>query len=304
VIDAYRHSVALMGTVVSIEVVGHGASERERAERAERVERAADWFRDVEKCCSRFDPASELRRLTDRVGTPVPVSAMLFAAVEFALAVAEESGGAFDPTVGRQMEARGFDRNYRTGEIASSGLASGDTATWRDVVLDPGERTITLTRPLVLDLGAVAKGLAVDTAARELEPFENFAVDAGGDLYLGGHNAAGEPWSVGIRHPREAALIETLHVSNTAVCTSGDYERKSPTDDRVHHIVDARGGETAAALASVTVVAPSAMAADALATAAFALGPSEGVRFLERHAVRGLLITPSLERFETGSALR
>jgi thiamine biosynthesis lipoprotein len=304
VIDAYRHSVALMGTVVSIEVVGHGASEQERAERAERVERAADWFRDVEKCCSRFDAESELRRLTDRVGIPVPVSTMLFAAVEFALAVAEESGGAFDPTVGRQMEARGFDRNYRTGEIASSGLESGDAATWRDVILDPDERTITLTRPLVLDLGAVAKGLAVDTAARELEPFENFAVDAGGDLYLGGHNAEGEAWSVGIRHPREQALIETLRVSNSAVCTSGDYERRSATDERAHHIMDARTGSSATELASVTVVASSAMVADALATAAFALGPTDGLRFLERHGVRGLLITPSLERLETGSVLR
>jgi thiamine biosynthesis lipoprotein len=57
----------------------------------------------------------------------------------------------------------------------------------------------------------------VDVAARELEPFENFAVDAGGDLYLGGHNAEGEPWSVGVRHPREQSLIETMRVSNMAV---------------------------------------------------------------------------------------
>jgi thiamine biosynthesis lipoprotein len=304
VIDAYRHSVALMGTVVSIEVVGHGASKRERAERVARVGRAADWFREVEKCCSRFDAGSELRRLTDRAGTPVPVSAMLFGAVEFALAVAEESDGAFDPTVGRQMERRGFDRNYRTGEVASSGLGSGDPATWRDVLLDPDERTITLTRPLVLDLGAVAKGLAVDSAALELGPLENFAVDAGGDLYLGGHNAEGEPWSVGIRHPREEALIETLRVSNSAVCTSGDYERRSAADEGVHHIMDARTGNSATGLASVTVVAHSAMVADALATAAFVLGPSEGRLFLERQGVRGLLITPSLERFEAGSALR
>jgi len=98
-------------------------------------------------------------------------------------------------------------------------------------------------------------------------------------------------------------LIETLHVSNTAVCTSGDYERKSATDERVHHIMDARTGESAAALASVTVVAPSAMVADALATAAFALGPADGLRFLERQGVRGLMVTPSLERLETGSQL-
>ncbi len=163
---------------------------------------------------------------------------------------------------------------------------------------------MTLLKPLVLDLGAVAKGLAVDVAARELEPFENYAIDAGGDLYLGGLNADGASWSVGIRHPRENGLIETLQVSNTAVCTSGDYERKSTTDPTVHHILDARTGASAAELASVTVVAPSAMVADALATAAFALGPSEGRSFLERNGVRGLLITPSPSGSKRGARAR
>ncbi len=303
--DVYVHTIAPMGTVVTIQVVGHGEDETRRAERAERVARAAAWFHSIEKCCSRFDSESELRQLTDQVGTPVPVSLMLYEAIRFALTVAEESAGAFDPTVGQRMEARGFDRNYQTGQVASSGIASSflDGVSWRDVLLDAEARTVTLLKPLVLDLGAVAKGLAVDVAARELASFENFAVDAGGDLYLGGHNVDGEPWSVGIRHPRENSLIETLHVSNTAVCTSGDYERKSATDERVHHIMDARTGESAAELASVTVVAPSAMVADALATAAFALGPADGLRFLERQGVRGLMVTPSLERLETGSPL-
>ena len=289
-----------MGTVVTIQVIGHGEGQQQRDERAASVARAADWFRSVEKCCSRFDPESELRQLSEHTGVPVRVSSMLYSAIQFALAVAEESGGAFDPTVGQRMEARGFDRNYQTGESAASGVAPNDGVSWRDVLLDADAQTITLLRPLVLDLGAVAKGLAVDVAARELEPFVNFAVNAGGDLYLGGHNEKDEPWSVGIRHPREDSLIETMQVTNTAVCTSGDYQKRSGDDARAHHIMDARSGETAAALASVTVVATSAMVADALATAAFALGPVGGVEFLERHAVRGVLLTPQLERFETG----
>ena len=300
--EVYVHTVAMMGTVVTFQVVGHGADEAERAERVAGVERASAWFHSVEQCCSRFDAQSELRQLTDRVGEAVPVSAMLYEALHFALAVAEESGGAFDPTVGGRMEARGFDREHRTGKVASSGVAANTTVSWRDVRLDPREKTVTLLQPLVLDLGAVAKGMAIDVAARELEPFTNFAIDAGGDLYLGGHNVDGAPWSVGIRHPRDRqSLIETLHVSNMAVCTSGDYERKSASDETVHHIMDARTGASAAALSSVTVVAPSAMVADALATAAFALGPSDGLEFLERHGMRGLMVTPSLERLETGS---
>jgi thiamine biosynthesis lipoprotein len=288
-----------MGTVVTIQIVGHGENEARRAARADAVARATAWFESVEKCCSRFDPASELRQLTERTGTAVPVSAMLYEAVRFALAVAEASDGAFDPTVGQRMEARGFNRHHQSGEVSASPIVSSEDVSWRDVVLDADAKTVTLCRPLVLDLGAVAKGLAVDVAARELAAFENFAVDAGGDLYLGGHNAAGERWSVGVRHPRADGLFETLHVSNTAVCTSGDYERKSATDERVHHILDARTGDSAAELASVTVVASSAMVADAFATAAFALGPSAGLEFLERNGIRGIMITPSLERLET-----
>jgi thiamine biosynthesis lipoprotein len=89
-------------------------------------------------------------------------------------------------------------------------------------------------------------------------------------------------------------------VSNAAVCTSGDYERRSPIDGR-SHIVDGRTRETSDAIASVTVVATSAMVADALATAAFALGADDGRAFLEAQGVDGLLVTSSLDRIETSA---
>lgn len=297
---AYLHSVSVMGTVVTIQVVGHGADRREQLDRESAVERAIAWFHTLNDSCTRFDPASELSRLSTKIGAPVPASAIMFQVVQFALAVAEQTGGAFDPTVGLQMETHGFNEEFRSGTIVHTRLTNDGTVSYRDVHLDPVAKTITLWRPLLLDLGAVAKGLAIDMAARELEAFENFAIDAGGDLYLGGCNADGKPWSVGIRHPRdEHQLIDTLWVSNTAVCTSGDYERRSAGDDADHHIIDPRTGTSANALASVTVVAPSAMLADALGTAAFVLGPTDGLALLERHGVEGLLVTPTLERFMT-----
>lgn len=276
-----------MGTLVTIHVVRGGV------EAEEAISRAFGWFHAIEERCTRFDEGSELSRLTAQAGRPVAVSAILYEAVQFALLVAEETGGAFDPTVGHRMEARGFDRNHRTGERVRTAIANDD-ASYRDVLLDPDSRTITLRRPLTLDLGAVAKGLAVDTAARELEMFTDFAIDAGGDLYLGGSNQHGAPWSVGIRHPRrEGELITSLRVSNQAVCTSGDYERRD-------HILNPHTGEPAGEVASATVVAPRAMLADALATAAFVLGPQEGIRLLNRAGIEGLIVTPDLERYETG----
>lgn len=270
---------AVMGTVVSIEVDAPEST----------VEQAFAWFRQVEACCSRFDANSELRQL--QAGQPAASSPILFEAVRFALLVAEETNGAFDPTIGGRMAARGFDRHYLTGEVSEAPDSKG--VSFRDVELDAQHRTILLRRPLTLDLGAVAKGLAVDAAARHLQSFRNFAIDAGGDLYFGGCNSQGEPWYAGIRHPRlHDELVDRFRVSDRAVCTSGDYERGL-------HILDPRDGEAAHAVASATVVASSAMLADALATAAFVLGPEPGIALLTRMGVEGLIVTVDLECHRT-----
>lgn len=312
--DIVRTAVR-MGTFVTIHVVGANSGHKSEAEsptlREEAVERAFAWFDRVEECCTRFDAASEVMRLAAQVGVPVPVSTLLYQAVQFALAVAEESGGAFDPTVGYAMETRGFNREYRSGREIRTARDCGGAGSYRDVRLDPERHTITLLRPLVIDLGAVAKGLAVDLAARELFSFENFAINAGGDLYLGGRNPESEPWSIGIRHPRsDAELVEVVRVSNRAVCTSGDYEKRGA--DGVHHILDPRTGASTNGVASVTVIAPTAMLADALATAAFVLGPEDGIRLFDRLGVNGLIFStpdsstdcatadsPALTRFAT-----
>jgi thiamine biosynthesis lipoprotein len=284
-----------MGTLVTIHVVDREATPARSQDVEQAVDRAFEWFRQVEQICTRFDPTSELMTLTRRVGLATPVSDILYGAVDLAVGVAAASDGAFDPTVGRLMEQRGFDRNYRDGRSVRTPEAAPDVS-FRDLQLDPDLKAITLTRPLVLDLGGVAKGLAVDLAARELQPLEHFAIDAGGDLYLSGRNELDAPWRIGIRHPRaDGQLIATLTLSDRAVCTSGDYERRDEATSEGHHLIDPRTGVPATSIASATVVAASAMLADAMATAAFVLGGRDGVSFLEQHGVDGLLVTPQLE---------
>ncbi|MCC6430091.1 MAG: FAD:protein FMN transferase [Gemmatimonadaceae bacterium] len=307
-------TLAAMGTVVSVQVVGHGASARARRERARAVDRAIAWFSAVEAVCSRFDDTSELRRVCVHVGTPVAVSPMLFEAVQFAVAVADAAEGAFDPTIGAHMESRGFHHDYRSQAVVASGIADDDTVSYRDIELDADTRSITLHRPLLLDLGAVAKGLAIDMAVRELATYTDFAIDAGGDLYLSGLNEQATPWTVGVRDPATPTVVrERITVSDAAVCTSGDYERPG-------HLVSAsaRTGTTtspaprtrganethtaddhAVRAASVTTIAPSAMVADAMGTAAYVLGPAAGIPFLEAHDIRGLILTTSGERRAT-----
>jgi thiamine biosynthesis lipoprotein len=291
---AFERTTTAMGTLVTVRIAGEDAGDR-----PVRAQRTLDWFSRVEECCSRFDPSSEIRQLVNHVGHPFAASEILFEATRFAIAVARASDGAFDPTVGTTMEARGFDVAWRSGERTPSRLPVDDTVSWRDVELDEDEHTITLHRPLVLDLGSVAKGLAIDLAAAELTDIGNFAIDAGGDLFLAGRNMHHAPWAVGVRHPRDLDThVARLRISNAAVCTSGDYERPSPLGDG-HHIMDPRVGISASRVASVTVIAPRALVADALATAAFVLGPDRGIAFLERQRVDGIIISPDLQRTET-----
>jgi FAD:protein FMN transferase len=280
-----------LGTVVSIRTCV------DTPESQAAVDRAFQWFREVDAQCSRFTPDSDLLQLLRQPGVDVQVNDLLFEAVRFAINVAEDTNGALDPTVGHVMETRGFDRDHRHGTVVRTGITPDADVSYRDVVCDEQTRTITLLRPLVLDLGAVAKGLAIDMAAQELLPFDNFVIDAGGDLYLGGVNPEGQPWTVGIRHPRvDRELIDVILASNQAVCTSGDYERATNTGG---HIIDPCTGTPVTTVASVTVVAPTAMLADAAATAAFVLGPTDGLALCEDLGLEALIITPDLTRRET-----
>jgi thiamine biosynthesis lipoprotein len=299
---AHTTTGVAMDTLVSATAVVEPAIHDELAVRRD-VAQALEWFGAVERVCSRFDAGSEVVQLAARPGQAVAVSAMLFELTRVALALARLTDGAFDPTVGGALSERGFNRHYLTG--AAAPVVPTDTdATFRDVRVDARRRTVTLERPVLLDLSALAKGLAIDLAAQAMAAYADFCVEAGGDLYVKGRNAYGAPWRIGIQHPlRARELVRTLVVSDGAVCTSGGYERLQ-ADGRGHHLIDGRTRRSPGALASVTVIAPTALAADGLATAAFLLGPDRGTRLLQAERVRGVFVLPSLavrttEGFET-----
>ena len=142
------------------------------------------------------------------------------------------------------------------------------------------------------------------SAAHELRGYPDFSVNAGGDIVVRGRSARREPWRVGIKDPRAVdQLVDVLAVSDAAICTSGDYERPR-SDGAGHHIMVPTTGQSAAAVASVTVIAETAMVADALATAAFVLGPERGIAFLEAQGVDGIIVRPSGTRVATDGIAR
>src|SRR6202165_4944562 len=157
----HEFATVSMDTWVNVQVVSD--QPREVAEPA--VQRALAWFETVERICTRFDPNSEVMQLLHKVGQRVRVSTLLFEVAAFAMDLAEQTDGAFDPTVGATLEQLGFNVNYRTGEKVRSEVAAD--ASFADVRLDRRARTIMLRRPGVLDLNAVAKGPAIGLAVPE-----------------------------------------------------------------------------------------------------------------------------------------
>jgi thiamine biosynthesis lipoprotein len=155
----------------------------------------------------------------------------------------------------------------------------------------------------VIDLGAVAKGFAIDLAANELKEFKGFVVNAGGDLFAGGFDQKGEPWKIGIQHPEiKDEIIYVIEISNEAVCTSGSYERKNAKLPGMHHIINPQTKESPNDWVSSTVIAPFAMMADAFSTTAFLLGNEKGKKLIKDVNLRGILITPDLEIDHVGGA--
>ena len=143
-------------------------------------------------------------------------------------------------------------------------------------------------RPLVLDLGAVAKGLAIDLAARELRRSGTSRSTPAATSISAAATPTGAPWSVGIRHPATRRRAHRdVRVSDCAVCTSGDYERRRPTPTATISSIRAPAS-AATAVASATVVAPTAMLADALGDRGVRARPGRGHRACSSARRRGL----------------
>jgi thiamine biosynthesis lipoprotein len=255
-----------------------------------------------------FDFADRMARLFDHRLEDSPIATLnregearppreVLEVLRTAQAVAEASEGAFDPTILALTELWAFDTGGRlpaAGRIEQA-LRRVD---YRRLVIEADGR-VSLPEGFGLDLGGIAKGAVVDLLADHLSRlgYEDFLIDAGGDILVSGLKQGRTPWRIAIRHPRDSqAMLGVLELGQRggriAVVTSGDYERFFEKDGvRYHHILDPHTGYPARKLASVTVIAPACGLADALATAAFVLGPEKGLELLgEFPGVEGLLV--------------
>lgn len=280
-----ERTVPVMGTVL---VLRAWAPDEATARRAN----DAAWLAvaRVDSLMSHYRPESEISRLSGAAGTGAwtPLSPATLEVLGAALDWAERSGGAFDPTVGPLMHAWGFfqhEPRRPTGEeLARAAALVG----FRDVTLEPDAARGRLERAgMLVDLGALAKGYALDRALEAMEAAGAVAglADLGGNVAAFGRGPADDGrWTLGIRHPRDReALVGTVRVAGGSVATSGDYEQMFEEGGvRYSHLMDPRRGEPARGVVAVTVAAPDGMTADALSTVLFVLGPDEGRDLLAR----------------------
>jgi thiamine biosynthesis lipoprotein len=277
-----------MGTLVSVSAVG---SSPERLDEA--VGRAFEEMDRLIGLLSRFEPASAVSQLNAAGhldGAPPEVVRVVRRALDYHAL----SGGAFDVTVAPLVDLFAD----RFGRDVPAAPTAGEV---RDALARVGSRHVALERRRIrfaregvaVTLDGIAKGYIVDGMARALDRrgVTRYLINAGGDIRTRGEKGPGRPWTIAVRDPSpRASFPDTIHLTNAAVATSGSYEACFDDDRAFHHIVSARTGRSPDGVASVSVVAPTAMAADALATGVFVLGPRDGIALIERLAGCACLI--------------
>ncbi len=276
-----RREQVLMGTTVSISIAGV---------RAARANEAADLafreIRRIEGLMSTYLPDSEVSRINRSAGQEwTRVDPEVLSVIREALHISRISGGAFDISYKPLGSVWRFEPGSRPPDPPTvSGLLP--LVDYRKILIDRKGRVLLKRKGMAIGLGGIAKGYAVDRAAALLrrQGIRNAIINAGGDLLVFGRRSPKNVWTIGIQDPRDpTGVLGELHLTKGAVATSGDYERfYIYRGVRYHHILNPRTGFPARGVRSVTITAPSAMQADALATAVFVLGTQEGLA-LVRH---------------------
>ena len=227
---------------------------------------------------------SEVSRINEGAsGEWITMSADVTSVLGRALFFSRLSDGACDVTIGPVMRLWGF--STTTPRVPDEDqIAAARNLVGADKIEANEGRVRLLKEDMALDLGAIAKGYAVDRAVQVLEEggASGGLVEAGGDLRFFGTKPGGKRWRIALAHPRESGtLIEIGEVSLHSVATSGDYERFFEADGkRYHHLLDPRTGYPARKAVSATVWARTCMDADMLSTTLFVMGP-DGIAWIE-----------------------
>lgn len=267
-----------MGTRISV-TVWHDSADTAKQAIAEVM---AEMQR-IDQTYSPYIKTSELSKLNQKAAiVPQAISAEMELLLKTAYRVSQLTQGAFDIT----FASVGHLYDYRKKQRPSAADREQKQAAidYRRVLIQDGK--VSFNHPdVVIDLGGIAKGYAADQAVTILQRrgIRHGSFSAGGDSRLLG-DRRGRPWLVGIENPRQQdAVAITLPLDNTAVSTSGDYERffiDQQTGERVHHIINPKSGTSAKGISSVTILGDKGLQTDPLSTSVFVMGVESGLALI------------------------
>jgi thiamine biosynthesis lipoprotein len=279
-----------MGTTYQIKIAGAVSDDKTIGRLKQQIDSA---LVQVNRQMSTYDPHSEISRFNDyRQTEPFPVSKDLALVVSEAIEISRLSGGAFDITIDPLVELWGFgkkgprisppQKEQITGALKISGMKNISVIEHKAL-----KKKIPECR---LDLAAIAKGYGVDVVSALLASSgaSNYMVEIGGEVYAEGLNTQQDMWKIGVDSPDLSSLPgqnirAILAISGVGVATSGDYRNYFEYQGKIYsHTIDpATGKPVNHSLASVTVIAPTCMKADALATAVMVMGTEKGLQLIE-----------------------
>jgi thiamine biosynthesis lipoprotein len=295
-IQAYEETRPLLGTYITIKAID---IDEDKAKTA-----IIDTFAEINRLSSilsRHDPASELYRLNNNKQI-IGASTELVAVLEKAQQYSELTEGAFDVTVMPLLDIYQTSFKKKNGAPDTAALNEAGSLVGYKMIKISGHDVV-LEKDGAVTLDGIAKGYIVDKAATCLRErmMNRVIVEAGGDLSLSGTREDGQPWRVGITHPRAmGGYYEVFESSSGCLATSGDYENSFTSDYRYHHIIDPRQGLCPTELASASVLANDTSYADALSTACLVLGTQKALALVESlPGVEALLIDKDLINYKT-----
>ncbi|HEX6458625.1 MAG TPA: FAD:protein FMN transferase [Thermoleophilaceae bacterium] len=261
---------------------------------AEAAARACDFVHAFDERLSRFRGDSELCALNADARDAVPASPLLCSAVAAGVWAAERSGGLVDPTLVGPIEAIGYRESRKDATPAPLGEAlpcapvrapaqPDPHSRWSEIRVDAAAGMIRRPAGVRFDTGGAGKGLCADAIAHTLAGYSRFVVDCGGDMRIGGPDAARVPYHVEIEHPFTRECAATIPVGSGGVATSGINTRvwRMPDGSYAHHLLNPATGRPAwTGLVTATALADTTLEAETLAKTALLLGPSGARRVL------------------------
>lgn len=303
-VPVQRVQGASMGTTWSAQFVAPEA----RRDELERL--VADELRAVVEQMSAWEPDSELSRFNRaEAGTWQALPAPLFDVFEHALTLARDTEGAYDPTIGPLADLWGFgpEGAPRTAPPTREQIdAARARVGHARIELDAATRRALQPGGVRMDISSLGPGHALDRVATRLRAagIDDFLLELGGEMLAAGRKPGGADWRIAVEPATTDADGEpeydlVLPLRDAAAGSSGDYRVGFEYGGRRYsHTIDPRSGEPVThALAGVTVVAPTAMAADAMAAALMVLGPEQGLAFATRRDVAAVFTVREGGRF-------